>query len=375
VATYHDVFDRPDMDARLNNLPTNADGWHLGIGGNLTVDPDGYLADTDDNVALPGSAMQSWLRMTEHKLISVQTTLAHTMYEHSVTWCDACDLFFAHDPDVPLTATTRARWQACMAGDLEKIVGPPPDPHLNLFAPTCTQCPGGMFSDADGICVACTDPRAVVVANVCTTCPAGTIPSLDNRCTPCEADEISVGTACGHCIWGTEPDRATNTCMDCAPSFSVDWAAASPECNTATFANIMNSHPVCPFVIEVLNVSSIPPVADPANTLDVEIYSNKQQPAGQCALTDVDLHFAFQANTTTGSLPRTEGSSSAAGAPCTQPFCTANCSYTANIFSKTAADLAADGQVDLRVMLDTDILNGANTSVVVTTGPCGDGLD
>lgn len=380
MTTYYDAFDLPYFAGPAS--PHNADLWlsapapgTIGrIGpppqGPMTLSMLGFMQDGDDAVSLPGTAMQSWLRRGNHRIVGAQADLANTMYENGVSWCSACVLFGQHDPGTASTPLFRPLWEACTQGELRQIVGPPPEPFLNLDANTCKPCPASHFSN-NGTCTACLDPMAVVVENQCRICPPGSAPSL-NQCFLCGENQVSNNGRCANCALGGKANRATNTCESCPASVVIDYATRfAPQCDIVQFENIASSDPACPFVIELRNVDAVARVAQPFTELNVQTFTHRNAGSpNACRTSGVNLHSALEVSTLDNTNTRRETTMAFSGAPCTVQPCRTDCAHSGTVWTVAPAELQSSRAKTMRVLIDTNLLRGNITNVAVSTGSC-----
>jgi hypothetical protein len=361
--TYHDVFDRPNDSWRSSSGATNVDAWHR-PGTYIVPSPAGYLADSDDGVSLPASAVRDWIFNTaggstdEHEMLA---SLTDTMYSHGVTWCDACGLLAAHDPSFsPIGASVRDRWEACLSGDLAELVGPPPVPDLRLDAANCRECPLHAYSDGTGTCFQCADSRAIAIGDSCNVCPDGMIPASDREeCVACGPKEISVGTTCVACGFGLGPDRSTNTCEVCPPDAVFDWsttALSDPLCDSISAqVNPDDAGPSDLCGSEVwLDITNI----DPTYRLMIIGFADREVTTAPVedtceasgAAYDVGYRHVFApgGGSAVAVLDRVEEP----GVYCSGSSCSSNCNHYFTAFEISDAELS--GTTGLRVMFDLD---------------------
>lgn len=184
----YDAFDRSDSTQRFANAPANGDIFQSTAAG-LVVSPTPYIANSDENVSLPGSAWANWVthwldRGRVPSKVNVIGGLVDTMADQGYSWCDRCDLLALHDKTTdpsaydadptghgaPTTAQRYSRWLSCTKSpDITTWLGAPPASNLSMDA-SCTPCPVHNFVNASGVC----EP-----------CPTGSI-AWGNQCSPCE---------------------------------------------------------------------------------------------------------------------------------------------------------------------------------------------
>jgi len=204
---FHDAFDGRQW--RGQNVPTNGDAW-VSSGGKLEFNASLPYGDTSDEViTLPGSSIAGWLQgwankgtVTTLNRDDLFLSLAEVIRGHS--WCEVCDLFALHQPDVGPSA--RDRMTACTASPLAAWVGAPPAP-LSRLADSCTVCaPTEVLSG--GVCVAC---GAREIAD-----PSGL------ACTCADANDVQVSGVCAPCTAGQVPNPDRTACLGCAVDATLD---------------------------------------------------------------------------------------------------------------------------------------------------------
>lgn len=233
----------------------------------------GFIANDDEPVALPGSAWTEWIARfldrsdepnpdtfpfeyapTSDAMIGA---LADVMVAHS-NWCDACEVVAMHSPVVsanarmsldpqqgagnsgPRTFALRhERFQACQADDeLRGFVGAPPreDLHIDtecnacqplefarLSTGQCTPCPTGSVPLPFGQTVPDPALGAPGTDGQCLICPNGTVPSSSNTCIGCQPEEIVVNGVCTACPLGHTASADQTQCVACSVDVTVDW--------------------------------------------------------------------------------------------------------------------------------------------------------
>ena len=100
-----------------------------------------------------------------------------------------------------------------------------------------------------------------VSGNKCVACETGSVPN-GGGCRACGPYEVSAGNTCIPCALGKGPDRATNSCVDCAVDAVLDWSTApDPACGTLLATQVSSPGDVCPdqFWVEAVNLNGISP--------------------------------------------------------------------------------------------------------------------
>ncbi|MDX2054380.1 MAG: hypothetical protein SFV15_18410 [Polyangiaceae bacterium] len=253
---FHDAFD--GWAWRGQNVPTTGDAW-VSRGGKLGFNgwgfPEVFYGDTSDEViSLPGNSIASWLQGWAHK--QTVTTLNRDDFFSSLrevirghSWCEICDLFALHQPDVGPSA--RERMTACAASPLATWVGVPPAP-LSRLADSCTVCQptevlsGGVCvpcgaretADPSGLACTCADPDDVRISGTCTPCLAGQVPNADRTaCLGCPVDATL----------NIAPPGGWDRCLFADSEVVVGGGSA--ECDgvhVAEFVGIQDSVPLAP---------------------------------------------------------------------------------------------------------------------------------
>jgi hypothetical protein len=289
---FHDAFDGHNW--RRVERPTNGDAWTR-LDGFVTYTPFDTSDQRDESVVLDGSALPRWFghwlaRSSTLNRSSFFAGLADTMYEDGVTWCDACDVFALHSPELALAngewtpsgwVAPQDRWEQCAAAPIRTWVGPPPEASLMIDRDGCVPCPGHHISNAFGVCIPC-GPDQIAVGNQCVVCEPGSVPGHFqipfatipiNSCTQCAETEISVNGQCVECEVGKVADRSTNTCVDCPVDRVIDIAERSSACLMLT-----------DFVTPNLDV-------DPASCSSVDVTDFIA--VGEVVACGEDLHLSF----------------------------------------------------------------------------------
>lgn len=217
---FHDAF---DGNVGPDAVPTNGDSFVL------EAAPSGFVCDTptgaclrpafasygfdvtEDDVQLPASALddiffwalteESFIELPPWHELPLMQGLGLTMFHHGFNWCQMCEVFARHSPDLPGSPTLRDMWEVCALEPFDPFDPPPPgtpipefpirafipldppDGDLRIAAATCEPCPPGEVSDANGQCSPC-PLGSVLVGNACSACPPGTT-SQGNECVPC----------------------------------------------------------------------------------------------------------------------------------------------------------------------------------------------
>jgi hypothetical protein len=191
VSTYFDAFDRSDDASRsVAGLPSNGDRWKQDPTTMLLVpEATGYQTNSDnERIQLPSNALFDWIQDAIPRscnandcawtTTSLSAGLADTIKDNGYSWCDACEMFSAHDPGPDAGANVRGirMWRLCRAGELARILWSPPtaDPDLHLDA-NCAPC----------------GANQIVRNRVCEDCPPNRFPdSLEEKCVACPADRV-----------------------------------------------------------------------------------------------------------------------------------------------------------------------------------------
>lgn len=335
VSTFHDAFDHT-VEWRGTLRPTNADAWQHIVFANgdrlVVAGPDAgrFQPDVDDDVALFGSAIHDWLVEAAHQPLgaewgAMQTALAEVMFDRSVNWCDACELFAMHDRVIDSTALlVREVWQACAdpLGELVQIVGPPIDPAMRYSA-SCGFCPNNHRSDENGVCIPCNlQNRERIDGNACVQCDSGQIadPST-HSCVPCNDAQITVGNSCTACPFPHRADRATNTCEACPPDFVSDMSVLQPgiDCLEPALNILFNGAPndLCPDEIwlEIANVDRLATTGATPSDLELKVFGFNLA-TSECTSQVLSFHQDNERIEASGTTNETGALRTVAGVPC-----------------------------------------------------------
>jgi hypothetical protein len=290
VGIFHDSLDTafPWRGTPNESHPTNADGWTVvgladdpvflgGGGGEDVYDPDD---EDDDRILLPGEAIPVWMSYAapllqgSHPRIALRRAMAQTMEHYTANWCDICQLFGLHEPGLD-GATVQEVWEQCAEGNLNDIVGPPPQADRRIDAATCTPCGEGEASDQDGVCFFCDpDERKALDGPDCVQCADGEIALPDQTCSLCLDTQITVGNTCVDCPSPQHANRATNTCEGCPIDALVDASAFDGSNCGDSFFDFQSISPpgdICPneFWLEIQNIDAL--AASGSNPSDLSI--------------------------------------------------------------------------------------------------------
>ncbi len=198
----YDAFDRADTTQRFTDEPGNGDVWMTDLNTNLVeVSPAGYIANSDENVSLPGGAWRTWVaRWLDRGAVANKANviggLVDTMADQGYNWCDRCELLALHDAATPASALggsedpsgqpaptmaeRSARWLACtQSADIKGWLGVPPAANLSMDA-SCSPCPLHNIANASG---------------ACQPCPSGAY-AYDNQCVPCDHGVSATAEMC-----------------------------------------------------------------------------------------------------------------------------------------------------------------------------------
>jgi hypothetical protein len=269
VTTWQDAFDGHDR----GTSPTNGDSFRLepspsgaqcsGAGGQcLRYATTTYGLDTDDNVALPMSALAEWISHFARgtgalREDNMMTALGDTMDDHGATWCEMCEVFGNHSP-LRSGDTFQDVLEACTQLPIVVwIPGSPPNNDRRIRKSDCKTCPDGTISNANGECDACALGERVV-GNTCTPCGVGQIVTAQGTCQDCGPGAIVVANTCVPCAFDQGADVATHTmCVACPMDAIVDLVAMPDVCDaTVTVTETPNPNDPCPdrFWTNVINL-------------------------------------------------------------------------------------------------------------------------
>jgi choice-of-anchor A domain-containing protein len=340
VTLFQDVYDRPDDIWRTTyGVPSNADFWMPTAAGGtqLMPSPTGHQIDHDDNVSLPGFTVQSWLDNSlpgcsgpspgtscDLDPSKWERGLGKTLQGQCVTWCDACNVFYNHDPNFADTSSVVGKWTACiqdfsMWSALQDYVsGAYPcsqggtDPFhptnqnmsgtdLRIDGASCIECAAGQISQ-NGQCQAC-PPLTVQSGNTCVPCPADFIQS-GNTCIQCPKGQIKVNNACVACQpWENEMEGqdicqtcnidASLSCSEvsCKGEFQFSSSAAGDNCPDKFRVHVshLDQMPAasCPEGMSVTTGISGGPTTDPAcsqTSAELALYVGNFTPHGDITI-------------------------------------------------------------------------------------------
>jgi hypothetical protein len=300
----------------------------------------------------------------------MQTALADSMLNFATgnTWCEACDVFFPHDPNVNQNLPTHGRWEACTQGELASILGPPPDASLRLDAASCGRCGTNRISDANGTCVSCNvdGNRERVVGNQCVQCPPGFFVGVNSdQCFECNAASITPpsGNFCQGCPFPQRANRATNTCGDCPPDAVADVGLYEEDglCTNIDLDISPSAAPgdLCPnaYWLEVQNVGAIAAGGPKPSVLDLPALAFSNLTGAACTSSTVSFRQDNERTQAGGQVHQTGAVRSRSGIECgvSTPLCTNtgfSCIYDFGpIQAISAEEIASTGLTNLRVAL------------------------
>jgi hypothetical protein len=265
----YDAFDGTSPASVRDTQNTHADYWAAPSGA-LEYTPRQYMGTTDEFVELPSSAWIAWMEKWFARggsptappgtpdIDRVMGGLSDAMADNHFNWCERCEVFGLHDPDVtfgltidpysasvPHSFATRfGLWRTCIANEsILAAVGAPPEPQLNVDLNNhCTACPPfAHFDTATGSCTSCPGADAVAMGDHCGFCGPGFVPRPDNFCDTCGPrdrevlDATSGKMVCETCPLGSAPDAATRTiCEPCQADATLDLSGLSSCSDRAT---------------------------------------------------------------------------------------------------------------------------------------------